>query len=209
MGSALHPNLQAMVTRYTLARIQRIQLLIPLAVLASTFAQRLPGVLTLSISLAIMAAFWLVLRGAVTRLGLQTVRVDGDVLRIGTDISIPRGEVQRWTFSNGVASLLCGGTSYRLRMDRNSEAGIENCLRSLLGAPTMLQKRGSPRARVTAGAVMVVGLAATATAFVLESMPLVIIGVPATILGFAAFATLSSQRIVGSEQTTQQAARHR
>ena len=97
--STLDPNLQATVTRYTLARLQRIQILIPIAVLASTLARRLPGVLTLSIGLAVMLAFWLVLRGAVTRLGIQTIRVDGDALRIGTDISLPRDTVQRWTFS--------------------------------------------------------------------------------------------------------------
>ena len=144
-----------------------------------------------------MLAFWLVLRGAVKRLGIQTIRVDGDALRLGTDISLPRDTVQRWTFSKGVANLLCSGTSYRLRATRSSEAGVEDCLRSLLGAPTMLQKRGSLRSRLLAGAVMIGGFAATISAFTFESMPLVVIGVPSIILGFAAFATLSSKRFVG------------
>lgn len=189
-------DMQANVTRYTLARLQRIQALIPIAILASILARQLPGILTLSIALAVMVAFWLVLRGAIRRVGIQSVRVDGDAVWIGTDISIPRSTVQRWTFSRGVASLLCGGTSYRLRTNRNSEAGIEECLRSLLGAPTMLQKRGTPRARVIAGAVMIGGVGATISAFAFDSVSLAIIGVPSTLIGFAAFATLSSQRIV-------------
>ena len=197
MCNTLDSNLQATVTRYTLARLQRIQVLIPIAILASTLARRLPGVLTLSIGLAVMLAFWLVLRSAVTRVGIQTIRVDGDAVRIGTDISIPSSIVERWTFSKGVASLLCGGTSYRLRTSRNSEAGVEDCLRSLLGAPTMLQKRGSTRARLIAGAVMIAGLVATTSAFVFDSIPLAVIGVPSMLIGFAIFATLSSQRIVG------------
>lgn len=196
MSNTQDSNLQATVTRYTLAKLQRIQVLIPLGVLASTAVSRLPGLVTLSTGLAVMLAFWLVLRSAITRVGVQTIRVDDDAVWIGTGISIPRDTVRWWTLSKGVTRLFCGGTTYRLRMNRGSETGIENRLRSLLGAPTILQRRGSPRARWIAGAIMVGGLAATIGAFLVDSVPLVIVGIPSMLFGFGAFAALSSRRAV-------------
>jgi hypothetical protein len=196
MSNTMGAELQATVTRYTLAKLQRIQVLIPLGVLASTAASRLPGILTLSIGLAVMLAFWLVLRSAITRVGVQTIRVDGDAVWIGTGISIPRDSIRWWTCSKAVIRLFCGGTTYRLRTSRDSETGIENCFRSLLGVPTMLQRRGSPRARLIAGAIMVGGVAATIGAFLADSVPLVIVGIPAMLFGFGAFAALSTRRAV-------------
>jgi hypothetical protein len=64
MSNTPDPALQATVTRYTLTKLQRIQVLIPLGALASTAASRMPGILTLSIGLAVMLAYWLALRGA-------------------------------------------------------------------------------------------------------------------------------------------------
>jgi len=196
VSNTMGPDLEATVTRYTLAKLQRIQVLIPLGVLNSTAARRFPGILTLSIGLAVMLAFWLVLRSAVTRFGVQIVRVDGDAVWLGSGISVPRDSVRWWTCSKGAITLICGGTTYRLRMKRDGETGIERCLRSLLGAPTRPQRRGSPRARLIAGAIMVGGVAALICGFVVNSVALACIGVPSMLLGFGAFAALSSRRAV-------------
>lgn len=193
MGNPPDQNVQATVTRYTLARLQRIQVLIPIAIGASVLARRVPSILTVVVGLAVMLAIWIVLRDAVTTLGKRTIRVDSDALWIGTDTSIARAAVVRWTFSKGVASLLCSGTSYRLRSKHETAPALEASLRSLLGAPTLLRRRGSPTARLITACVMVGGLAAAASGIALESIPLVVIGIPSLLLGFAAFATLSSR----------------
>jgi hypothetical protein len=190
------PNPQATVTRYTLAKIQRIQFLIPLALVASTLAQRLPGIWTFGFALCVLLAFWLVLRDAIKRLGLHSVRVERDEVWIGNDIRLPREAVQRWTFSNGVAALLCQGTTYRLHSKRDCESALEDCLRSVLGAPTMLERRGSAKARWIAGSVMISGLVAVAAGITFDLMPVFVIGVPSTLIGFGLFAALSSRRVV-------------
>jgi hypothetical protein len=197
MPSSLGSDLQATVTRYTLARLQRAQLLIPIALIVTTLARRLPGIWTAGMALCILVAIGLLLRSAIERKGLLTVRVENDGVWIGSgDICVPRSAVQRWTFFKGIATLLCDGTSYRLRSKRGQDSELEACLQSLLGAPTRLQRRGSPKARWIAGGIMVCGLVAVPTGIALESMPLAVIGVPAMLIGFGVFAALSSRHAV-------------
>jgi hypothetical protein len=198
MGTQPSQNLQATVTRFTIAKLQRIQFLIPLGLVASTLARRLPGILTLALALGVMLAFWRVLRSAVRRLGMQTVRFESEALWIGREnIHVARNEVVRWTFSNGVAALLCQGTTYRLRSRRGRDSELADCLRSLLGPPTRLEKRGSPKARLIAGSSMIGGLAAVACGITYDIMPLGVVGVPTMLIGFGIFAALSTRRIVG------------
>jgi hypothetical protein len=190
-------NLQAKVTSYAIGKLQRIQVLIPIGLVASTLARRLSGLLTLAIGLAVMLAFWLVLRSAIKRMGIQVVSVEGETLRIGTEnVSILSSAVQRWTFSKGVASLLCHGTTYRLRPKRGDESALEGCLSSLLGAPTRLERRGSPKARWLAGSAMICGLVAAACGITYDIMLLGVVGVPTMLIGFGVFAALSTRRIV-------------
>jgi hypothetical protein len=197
MSNVGDPDLQARVTRYTIAKLQRIQFLIPLGLVASTLARRLPGVWTFGLALCVLLAFWYVLRDAIKRTGLQTVRIERDEMLIGNDeIRIPRAVVQRWTFSKGAASLLCSGTTYRLRSKRGEESDLENSIRSFLGAPAVLERRGTPKARLIAGSVMLSGVVAAVSGVTFDLMPLFVIGIPSTLVGFGFFAALSSRRIV-------------
>ena len=184
----------ARVTKYSLPRIRLAQLLIPFAFIASVWARRQFGAATVAAAIMLQLVIGFVFLGAIKRLGKQPIRIDDGTLWIGTQESIPRAAAQRWTRSDSGVTVYSREAIHRLCVDRGSELDLETCLRQLIGEPTKLRRRGSPRARIAAVSVACVGLGLTVSSFTIyDSIVPIVIGIPSFVFGIAAFGALSQR----------------
>jgi hypothetical protein len=191
-------SIEARVTRYNVARFRAGQALVPIAIIVTIFARRLPDVVPISAALVAQGLAVLAFLSAIRWLGWQPVRVERSAVWLGsTGVQAPRNRVRDWTYVNGVARLYGADTSFTLRARKGQEAMLEALLRGLLGKPTQLERRGSKRGRIIAISAAVVGLVLVGLAFALDSIPLIVVGMPAFIFGLATFGALS-QRVARS-----------
>lgn len=192
--------IEARTTRYNVKRVRFGQALIPLAMIVTIVARRTEGTLAGFAMLGVLVTAALAFLSAIKRFGWQAVRVERGSVWMGTGPTSERircEQVRDWTWLNGIARLYGGEISYTLKSRPGSDEALETLLRGLLGKPRGLQRRGSPRARMIALSVAGLGLAACVSAFVFDSVPLIVVGVPAFGIGLATFGALS-QRIAQS-----------
>ena len=91
----------------------------------------------------------------------------------------------------GAARLYASAAGWRLGALPADAEELRQVLTPIFGAPLLLRRRGSVRARQAAGAVAFAGAALFAVAIVFDVARLVLVGVPALILGVAALWALS------------------
>jgi hypothetical protein len=191
--------LLAHVTKFNLAQLRIAQVLIPMAILTTALARHRPEAFSIALTVGTHVAAVAALFMAIRRIGLRPIRQDGGTLRIGDPaVEVSRSTVRRWTFSNGVATLYGRDATYRLRAETGQSATLESSIRTWLGAPETLERRGSPGARLVALCIALSGLALTVAAFVyLDSVTVLVVGVPCFIVGTATYAALS-QRVISA-----------
>lgn len=188
--------IEARVTIYHLAPLRIAQVVLPLAAVTTIFARRSPSVVgwTFAFGLQIFAAVFLF--RAIKRRRYQRVHIERGAIQIRElGVCVPRLSIRRWTYSSGLASLYCADGSYRLRARPGQELSLEAALRALLGAPSRLERRGSLTARMIALSIALAGIVATIAAVVSDTAALIVLGLPAFIIGTASFAAMS-QRVI-------------
>jgi hypothetical protein len=170
--------------------------------LITVFARRSEDVVAMAAMFGVLGLALLALLSAIKPFGKQSIRVERGSVWFCPSNEHVRGErVREWTWLNAVARLYGSDTSHTLKACPGSEAILESSLRGLLGAPQMLQRRGSHRARLIALGVAVLGLASCGAAFMLDSISLIVAGVPALGIGLATFGALS-QRVVQDDRSS-------
>jgi hypothetical protein len=170
--------------------------------LVTVFARRSESVVAMVAMVGVLGVALFALLSAIKRFGKQSIRVERGSVWFGPSHERVRSErVRDWTWLNAVARLYGSDTSYTLKACPGSEAILESSLRGLLGAPQSLQRRGTFRARMIALGVAVLGLASCGAAFMLDSIPLVVAGVPAFGIGIATFGALSQRVVQGDRQS--------
>jgi hypothetical protein len=181
------------VTLYRIARIRAAQALIPFAVVASIFARRSLNPVAVTVALLLQLATLVTFLSARRGLGWQRFRLDKGAGSFGPNLRLARTRVERWTIHGRLARLYCQDISLRLRGRTSAAESLDACLRCWLGAPLLLERRGSARARGIAATVALSGLAFVAAAFALDNVPLVVAGILCVVLGGATFGALSQR----------------
>jgi hypothetical protein len=194
MADSDDATIEAKVTQYDIARLRLGQLLVPLAVIATVMARRMPTMLPVSVAFALQALGLAVFLSAAKRFGSQPLRFEGGAVAVGaTGVRIERIKVHRWTLVNRVARLYGVKVSYKLSVESGTEHALSALLRSQFGSPVQLDRRGSKQARVLALGVGLAGLVFTVLAIVNDSRVLAFVGAPAFLLGIATFGALSQR----------------
>jgi hypothetical protein len=198
MPEAATDRFTVKVVRYDVTRWTIAQSAVPFAMLSGVAARRIPNTLTVTAPLGLLAlAFFLFFR-AQQNLGAQTLLREGGRLRLqGSEEELSHRTAGRWTLRGNVARLHGSRLSYKLRLVEGDPAAFEQALASVLGTATATARRGSPRARGIAAAVLILGLVALTLAIVLQNLPLLAVGILAGIGGGATFGALS-QRVIRS-----------
>jgi hypothetical protein len=187
-------QLEARVTRYRIARLRLAQGLLPLGMIASIAARRVPEVVPPIAAFAVLGAIVVVFASAIKSLGWQPLRFEDSALFFGsTGLSAAKFGVREWTFVGGTARLYGADTSFKVRARPGGAVALEALLAGVFGRPTRLKRRGSDRARTIALVVAALGLVAAAAAFYTEVLALMFVGVPAFIFGLATFGALSQR----------------
>jgi hypothetical protein len=197
METATQNIIRARVTVYMLARLRVAQVCLPIGVITTTIARHSSAPVIVSMAAVAFVATVVSFSRAIRTNGGQRITANEDSLLLGEKSrEIHRADVRRWIFVRNVAWLYCNEISYRLRVRPADGPALEKCLTGLLGGPEPIKYRGSPRARLIAFCVAVIGLALVVYAFTIhESLPFIFVGVPSFILGLATFAALS-QRVI-------------
>lgn len=183
-------------TRYDLSRWTLAQALVPITTLASVAARRVPSTITTVVAVLMLVANLTALLRARRRLGSETLCAVRGRLRLqmsGEELS--RATIRRWISRGGVVWLYSDATSYKLKVAEPHRTELEAVLTQALGAMSATRRRGSPRARVLAAGVCLLGLMVLGLAIALQLPQLLVVAVPAVIFGIAAFGALS-QRVV-------------
>jgi hypothetical protein len=183
------------VVRYDVAKLRIVQSLVPFAVLATIAARHLESsagyLLAFALQLAIVVVFLNARRGY----GQQTLVHDGAGLRLVESAeTLSRRNTPRWTVVNRTARLYGSRWSYKLRVDAAHKDDLASLVHAGLGAPIVLRRRGTPRARMGALCAAIGGAIAVACAFAFDSVALVVVGALAMTSGLIALGVLS-QRI--------------
>lgn len=195
-------GVEARVTRYTVRRFRVGQALIPLAMLVTVLARRSENPVAMVVMVGVLGFTLFALLSAIKRFGEQSIRIDrGSIWFCPSNERVRRERVRDWTWLNGVARLYGSDSSYTLKACSGSEVTLEASLQGLLGAPQSLQRRGTFRARMIALGIAFLGLAACGAAFMLDSIPLIVAGVPAFGIGLATFGALSQRVVQGNRQS--------
>lgn len=187
------PSVEMHVTLYRIARIRAAQALIPFMVLASIFARRSLGGVAVTTALLLQLATLVTFLSARRNLGWQQVRIENGVGGFGPNLKLTHAQVERWTIRGRVARLYCQNVSLRLRSRSRDSQSLASYLRSWLGAPLQLERRGSARARGIAAIVAASGVGLIGAAVALDSVPLIVAGVLCVVLGGATFGALSQR----------------
>jgi hypothetical protein len=187
-------QLEARVTRYRIARLRLAQGLIPVGMIATVAARRVPETVPPIVAFAVLAAILVVFASAIKSLGWQRLRFEDGALFFGsTGLSAARFGVREWTFVDGIARLYSADTSFAVRARPGGSVALEALLAGMFGRPARLKRRGSDRARTIALVVAALGLVAAVAAFYTEVLALTFVGVPAFIFGLATFGALSQR----------------
>jgi hypothetical protein len=187
-------GIDARVTRYNVKRFRLGQALVPPAMLITIFARRTEGMVAMIAMAGVLGSAALAFLSAIKRFGWRAVRVERGSVWVGvSDERVRRESVRDWTWLNGVARLYGADANYTLKARSGGEAALESMLRGLFGQPRALQHRGTFRARMIALSVALLGLVSCVSAFMLDSIPLIVVGVPAFGIGLATFGALSQR----------------
>lgn len=186
--------IEAKVTRYSIARLRLAQLLVPLAIVANVLARRAPSVAVVVSSLALLALGFVAFLSAAKRFGWTPLQFEGGAISLGqTGVRVERKRIRSWTLIGTVARLYLSDTSFRLQARRGTEQVLGALLRSQLGSPVSMNRRGSKLARLLALCAALLGLAISALAVAKDNSGLAVVGAPTLILGIAFFGALSQR----------------
>jgi hypothetical protein len=186
--------LEAKVTRYRIGRIRLGQLLVPLAVIVSVFARRVPTTLSILLAFALQGIALAVFLSAMKGFGWQPLRFgDGGVSFGETGLRLLRREVRRWTLIGRIARLYGGEVSFKLQVGEGSETVLGALLQSQFGSPLVMERRGSTRARLVALFAALAGVVLCTFAIARDSALLALLGAPAMVLGLAMFGAMSQR----------------
>jgi hypothetical protein len=201
--SGLSPNevTGATIVRYDVAKIRVGQAVVPVAIVAGVVFRHFPGIVSGALAIAAQLVALLIFARARRGLGRQVVRVERGKVKLGELVlEIVPAHVARWTMDGRTARLYAGQVSWKLTAVGDNGDALRVVLSRVLGKPIALSRRGSPRARLMALIVGLVGLAMIALAIAYQlNMAFVFIGVPAVIMGFATFATLTQKAAMSCE----------
>jgi|SRR3569623_288528 len=115
-------------------------------------------------------------------------------LRVGEDKeSIGRADVSAWTIQGSSARVYTRSAGWRFKVSPENAEALRATLAGTFGAPLVLKRRGTKRARMIAAIVALAGAVTTATAIAIDMPPLVVAGVPALVFGLAVLGALSQK----------------
>lgn len=181
---------------YDNARWTLAQSAVPFAVLAGIVARRIPSETASGVALLLLCVTAALLLRARRSMGTQTLVARSSALHLTPSAQdLSRRATSRWTLRSGTARLHGSRVSYKLRLIEGDATVFEAALTSALGRATTTVRRGSPRARGTAGAVLGVGLVLLGIAITLQNIPLLAVGLIASVGGGATLGALS-QRVM-------------
>jgi len=144
---------------------------------------------------ALLAVTLIVFWSARRSFGKLPLTAGGGRLRIGDDDNgaIRRVDVTAWTIDGPSARVYTRSAGWRFKVSAEDAAALRTLLAGAFGAPLVLRRRGTKRARMIAAMVATAGAVVTATAIALETPPLVVVGVPALVFGLAVLGALSQK----------------
>lgn len=180
------------IVRYQVARLRLGQTLVPLAMLASVLARAAGGI-------AVYVAAALIIASAVTfalarcGFGRQPLRILRGKIEVADAAPIVPAHLGRWTMAARTARLYGKGVSWKLVAAPGDEDRLRSSLASVLGQPLLLAHRGSRRSRMVALGACAAGLALVGLSLISDGTALLMVGIVATIGGFATFGALSQK----------------
>lgn len=186
-------SIEIKLTRYRIARIRTGQALLPFAMIGSIVARRSQEPAAIAIAVILSAATLVLLLSARKGYGMQAFSVRGGSITFGAQLTLSRQHVARWTLATNVARLYGAQMSWRLVCREDDRPQLSAQLTALLGRPIQLERRASKQARIGAVGAAAIGLACAVAAFIIEFIPLVVIGLPLFVIGLAAFGALSQR----------------
>jgi hypothetical protein len=185
--------LEAKVTRYTIARIRLGQVFVPLAIIATIFARRLPHEVPIGVAVLLQGLALFAFLSAAKRFGSVPLHFENGALSLGTtDIRLERFQVRQWTFVGDIVRLYTADVSFKLLVRPGAEPALRALLSGVFGSPVPMARRGSKRARLLALFAALAGLVTTALAIASDN-PALLVGLPFFIFGLAAFGALSQR----------------
>ena len=184
----------ARAVRTDVGRVRLAQVLVFVCLVAGPIARRLMIAPLLAAVGGLLAATALMFWSARRSFGrLPFANVDGR-LRVGDgQDSIRRAEVTAWTIDGPSARVYTHSAGWRFTVGKDDAEALRAMLTGALGAPLELRRRGTKRARMIAAIVALAGAVATATAIALQTLPLVVVAVPALVFGLATLGALSQK----------------
>jgi hypothetical protein len=188
--STLQP-VQVRITQYRIARIRAGQAILPFAAIGSIVARRSLHPVAVAVAAMLLLAGLLSFLSARHGFGAQNFSVQNGIGNFGTQLTLVRKRVLRWTLSANVIRLYCTEMSLRLVFSSKDKQWLVEELTAWLGKPITLERRGSQQARAWSLAAAATGLACTIAAFIYQTIALVVLGLPMLIVGLATFGALS------------------
>jgi hypothetical protein len=182
--------------RTDVAKWQRGQTLAPIAVAVSIIARRTMAPTLLLAAGGLLATAGVLFIQARRSLGRCELHALGDRVRLNhrdAAAEITRGDVRAWTFQGGTARLYTADAGWRLAVLEGEAQDLRQILAPIFGAPLLLQRRGSVRARQVAGGVALTGAVLVAVAIAFHFGPLVVAGVLIVLFGLGALGALSQR----------------
>lgn len=174
--------------------------LAPIGVVVSIFARRTMAPGLLAATMALFAPAIVLFIRARRSLGRCELHALGDRLRLNAGAAvaeIARDEVRAWTFEGGSARLYTSDAGWRLGVLKGEAEDLRPILARVFGAPLVLRRRGSVRARQVSGGVALLGAMLVAAAIAFDFARLVLVGVPVVMLGLGALGALSQRVTMG------------
>lgn len=185
---------EARVKRYDIARLRLGQLFIPLAAIATVFARRDPGVVSVSAAFGLLALAFYGLSSAAKGYGWQPLRFEEGAMSVGaTGLKLERFQIRKWTIVDTVARLYASDQSFELRVRDGAQVAVAALLQSVFGSPVRLARRGSTPAIVVSLVAAGFGLIVSGIAIARDD-PRLLFGLPFFLFGLIAAGVLS-QRI--------------
>jgi hypothetical protein len=195
MSPSTQNELTVRVVRYDISQWTVGQSLLPFATLASIAARRTQSSIATVIAAGLIVAAFVVFMRARRNFGQQTTRRENGKLHfVQSGEELSRNMARSWTVRGTVARIHGIRSSYKLRFADTDRDALTALLTEHFGAPAKSERRGSPKARAIAAAVMASGLVALGFAIAFENIPLLFVGVVSSIGGGASLGAFS-QRI--------------
>ena len=186
-------DIRVRVTEYRIARLRAGQAMLPVVVVASILARRSLEPILVGVAVLVQVATVIMFLRARRGLGWVAFRSKGEKGSFDSELVVSREKVRNWTLVDATARIYCSDVSLRLDCSTPDVAQLRAMLSSWLGAPKSLERWGSRRARLFALTAAAVGMVLAVAAFVYDSVPLVVVGLPCFVAGIALFGALSQR----------------